>query len=773
MARELYYGSGQREQNYGPENGRVTRVHIFQSRTVDAYAMSLLLMALLVPMHKLWASQLLLVLWIFSVPGLLLLRTLRVPRKVIIDFPVLVPCASMSLLLFTGLALDLLGPLVGIASPLRTVPVLCSIEAVCIILLVVSKDAGPEYDIQWRAPRNPVFLMLPLAMPLVAAAGALRLNNGHSNKVSFAALLLCVIVLISSLIYASRIDETILIAILFSAGLAMLLSFSLRGALVYGFDISTEYQRLNQTTVTGLWHVTHRDDAYGAMLSLTVMPTEIHFLTGVSDLMILKLVYPLLGALFPVEIFALARRILSPTWAYAAAAITIVQSSFIQQLPALARQEVGLALFGALVATMLYRPTHRASQWALVVLLSLSMVVSHYSTTYVAITILGAAVVLQWCVSWFRNVPRVTGTILLAFVVSFAAAFIWYGPVTNSANTISAFVQSLSTQGLNLLPTQSPGENPVTAYLQSAGQQTISASQYEQEVHAEYVLDNSPVTPLSDAGLARYNLRNSTVPIPPVRLGLLHGAVNLISLIGQQMLNIMGAAGACLLAFRKRTYFVARAIGLLGLGTTMFLVVVRLSGTLADFYNASRALLQSLEVFSIAFCWILQSLDRGRDLKIKPVDFKIKPVLMIAAAIITAFALSTTGLLNAVLGGGTQSNLANSGEDYERFVRTPQELAAASWLGAQAHPGQYIYADRYAQLAMDSMTDLAGYMNQDVTPLTINQNAWVYASTANVIDGRARVEFGNDLVTYAFPSDFLNENFNVVYSDGASEVFDR
>jgi uncharacterized membrane protein len=765
MARGLFYASDERERDPGPKRQRIKKVDVFRSRTVDFCAIALLLIALLVPLHKLWAVQLILVLLLLSVPGFLVLRTLRIPMKVIADFPALVPCASISLLLFTGLALDLLGLLAGMASPLRTVPILCSIEVVCIVLLIVSKDAGPQYDIVWRVPRNATLLILSLAMPLVAAAGALRLNSGYSNKLAVIALLLCLAVLFATMLYASRLDTTILIVILFSVGLAMLLAFSLRGALVYGFDISTEYQRLNQTTVTGAWHVAHYNDAYGAMLSLTVMPTEIHFLTGVSDLMILKLVYPVIGALFPIEIFAFARRILSPMWAYTAAAITILQASFIQQLPALARQEAGLALFGALVAVMLYRPSHRAGQWALVVLLAFSMVVSHYSTTYVAITILGAAVVFQLVASCFRSTPRVTGTILLAFMASLVGALIWYGPVTRSTTELGALAQTVSSQGLDLLPTQSPGENPITAYLQT-GTLTMSASKYQQQVHAEYVLGNSPITPLNDAGLARYDLHDSIVPVPLVRLGFMHSAVSLASLIGQQMINIMGAIGAFLLAFHRRSNFAARAIGFLGLGATIFLVVVRLSGTLADFYNASRALLQSLGVFSVAFCWILQRLDRGG-------RRMIGPVLLITAAFTTAFALNTTGLLNAILGGGVQSNLANSGEDYERFVRTPQEVAAASWLGTQVLPGQYVYADQYAQLPMDSMTDLGNHMIEDVTPLTIDQNAWVYASSTNVVDGRSRVEFGNYLVTYAFPSGFLNQNFNVVYSDGASEVFHR
>ena len=62
--------------------------------------------------------------------------------------------------------------------------------------------------------------------------------------------------------------------------------------------------------LTGVWHAAHPGDAYGAMLSVTVMPAELHALSGVPALLIFKVVYPMIFALFPVAIFGLARKIL-------------------------------------------------------------------------------------------------------------------------------------------------------------------------------------------------------------------------------------------------------------------------------------------------------------------------------------------------------------------------------------------------------------------------------------------------------------------------------
>ena len=102
---------------------------------------------------------------------------------------------------------------------------------------------------------------------------------------------------------------------------------------------------------------------------------------------------------------------------------------------------------------------------------------------------------------------------------------------------------------------------------------------------------------------------------------------------------------------------------------------------------------------------------------------------------------------------------------------TASELASAQWLGNAVAPGQLVYADRYAQLPVVAMTGITPLV--DVTPLTLNQQAWVYASVSNVIDGRARALFNENSVTYVFPADFLDANYDIVYTDGSSEVFHR
>ena len=119
-----------------------------------AYIGALALIAVLMPLHSLWAAQVLLVPLLLVVPGAILLQALRVPRGVVSSFPVYVPCASLIVLLGSGLAVDLIGPLVGVAAPLRAGPLLVGLEVVCLALLAKSGNAPSSVAIPWRKFRD-------------------------------------------------------------------------------------------------------------------------------------------------------------------------------------------------------------------------------------------------------------------------------------------------------------------------------------------------------------------------------------------------------------------------------------------------------------------------------------------------------------------------------------------------------------------------------------------------------------------------------------------
>jgi hypothetical protein len=373
--------------------------------------------------------------------------------------------------------------------------------------------------------------------------------------------------------------------------------------------------------------------------------------------------------------------------------------------------------------------------------------------------------------SWFREIPRATGAVAIAFVAALAGALIWYGPATSSSSSPAPLFYGVGTRGLDVLPNRAHGESLLSAYLQGNTLPPISAGKYERLVHASYALHRPYITPLPDAGLSRYALRDAAPLTPQVRWHAANSALSTLYLILQQLANVLGAIGALLMVLRRKSSVITWQVGLLAFAAVLMLAVTKLSATVADFYNWERALLQAQVVLAITLCWPIQLLY-GRWKQHND------SILAVAVASFTVILICTSGLANVALGGGTLGggtniNLANSGEAFKRYYVTASELASAQWLGKAARPGQLVYADRYAQLRLLAMNGKTFPLVGDVTPLTLNRHAWVYSSRTNVIDRSAEVLFNKSTVTYMFPAGFLDANYDLVYTNGSSEVYHR
>lgn len=733
----------------------------------DGRVRLLVVMAILTAVHRSWGAELLLIPLLLVFPGVLLLRAFRVPGRAVAAFPVYVPAASLAVLMVSGLVVDVAGLLLGFEA-LRTIPLLVGIELSCAALMALSRRAPGNTAIPWRSMRLPLRGYWPLLLPLIAAIGALRMNLGHANAVAVLALCACLGAIIWGMVRAPRIGDVPLATIVFATSIAVMWGYSLRGDIVYGFDISTEYHVLHQTVINGIWHFPHPSDAYGALLAVTVLPTELHFLTGISDLMVLKLVYPVITAMFPVGIYSLGRRVVERRWAFLAASFIVAQNTFAQELSALARQEIAMVFFIALLGIIFNSSLEKRSQWILSVLFGVGMVVSHYSTTYFAIGMLAALLLLQLVASRFRDVPRIASTFVVALVTATVAAVIWYGPVTQSASNVSRFATTVGTQGLNVLPNESGG-NIISSYLNGNTQKPITAAQYQTAVAQKYANQKKFVHPLPDASEAKYDLRNSFAPEPPVRFPALSSLLALIQLIAAQLAEFLGAVGAIILALRKKTPVAVRQFALMAAGTLLGLALIRVSGTIASLYNQQRAFLQAFAVLGITMAWTLQMVSAWLSRK-RSGRWGSGITIAAVAALVVLFA-EMSGLTGALLGGGAATNLASSGEDYERYYTTVPEISAAQWLGQQYRNGDLVYADRYGALRIDAETSIRKGLLTDITPQTLDRSAWVYATTSNTIDKRARQLFNNQEVSYAFPANFLDSNYNRVYVNGASEVF--
>ena len=558
----------------------------------------------------------------------------------------------------------------------------------------------------------------------------------------------------------------LLAVIIYAAGLALMWSFSLRSSLVYGWDIADEYHSMHQTVVTGIWHTAHPGDAYGAMLAVTVLPAELHSLSGVQALLVFKVVYP-------ADRRAVPGGGLRPSAPGPRAPLGLYSSGVRRHASYLLP-----AASGSGETRDRHGPVRRAdrgragqssshggrnglwsacSAWA--------WCVSHYSTAYLAIPLLGHYSGSAMGTLLVPAIPRVTGSVLVAFAVALAGALMWYGPVTHMGSNLVQFAGTARSQGIDFLPNKSG--NPLFTYLQGESSQQLEPAQYEQFAHEYYEAHDPFVTPLPDAGDPQYALHPAPpLSVPPVKWTLGSKMLNLIDLLVQQLTNLLAGIGVLMIVMRRDATVVTRQVGLVGLAALVLLTLSRVSGTVAQAYSPERAYLQTMIVLAITLCWPIQCLLwRWR---------RLQPVVLSASLVsLTAFLVGSASLTGALLGGGTATNLANSGVDYEWFYMTTPEIASAAWLVKAAPPGQLLYGDEYGELRLVAVGGDRPAMFDDITPLTIDQHAWVYASQTNIVDKTTYSSLSPYSASYAFPIRFLDLNYDTVYTDGSSEVFHR
>jgi uncharacterized membrane protein len=435
-------------------------------------------------------------------------------------------------------------------------------------------------------------------------------------------------------------------------------------------------------------------------------------------------------------------------------------------MPGIARQEIGLLFFVVLAAAVLDERMPRRARVPLVVLFGAGLAVSHYTTTYLAAAFFGLAVVLQLVVSRFRNLPAVSAAMLAAFAISLGGGALWNGVITHSSSNVGGFTENIREHGFDFLPNRKAGAGILSSYLTGNVPTRISAASYEQSVAATYARVRPFVTPLAAAYDSRYRLQDAQVRTPPVRSQTAMVAAQKGQLAFAQLFNLLAVLGCLGLVLRRRGSPALRLAGLLGMSTLLVLAFLRLSGTAAGSYNQERAFLQTMVPLSVGMAWLLDRLGQRR-------RWLGAVVALVAIAGVALIFAGTSGLRAVALGGGSSTNLSNSGEDYERFIVTRPEIAAAQWL-AQAPPGAQLYSDTYGQLRVLAATGRSRGLFLDPTPMTLDQHAWVYGNRANIVDGHARGGTLNDrYAIFRWPRQYLLDNYDTVYSNGVSEVYHR
>lgn len=617
------------------------------------------------------------------VPGYLFLRSItRELRNSWIIFSLSI-VLSVLLMMVGGVILSSL-VLVGVQKPLTTFGIFAMLDIVTIVLLL--RNRSLRFKINHHAPlqvtkEKLLYIIIATLLPLLAIGGAIRLNNGSSNILTLVMFGLISILVALSVI---RKPKSIYPYVIFTIALSILLSTSLRGWSISGHDVIHEFQAFQTTSNVGFWQsVTPQKDAYGACLSITVLPTILQNITHIPAAYIFKIVFQLIYASTIPLLYFLSRRLTGKkTLGFLCAFVFMLFPPFLNDMPFLNRQEIAFAFFTSAILIAFSKISIR-SRTILVATMLVGILLSHYSTAYVTIALLGLSWILYRLFIFKRPENKIVGVPLLNPVIIIAFIMltgVWNIFITqtlpNPTNRIISAVQHPHIPSIAKIFERAENyfkdgnfmqSNDVSYGLLSFGgqdpQKSLDKYVNNTDKEVRYVQQESlPITPLGE-------VISKVIPVETLNKG--------VRLLSTKSIQILLFIGIIVIFFKvkKGSSETDKYLMLLSISGVVLLVMITLLPAASQKYGSTR-LFQQMLIFSSAPI-VLGLMSCLRTIKTYRVH--------VATGIIIIMFLHLSGFIPQLTGGyPPQMSLNNAGLYYDVYYQHAGEKAAAGWLENQS-----------------------------------------------------------------------------------------
>ena len=710
---------------------------------------------------------------------------------------------ALLLLMFGGLAINTVLPLVGVADALGRIPVLLLGDAMAAGLLLWRRGEYRWLPSRWiwsirLTLQEKTLTRLSAGCVALAAIGANRLNNGTGDGVTLVMLAVLCGTLVLLFFWRGKIDPGVISFVIYGLALALLLMTSMRGWYTTGHDIQREYRVFELARTNGNWDISRFRDAYNACLSITILPTMLWEATRVHDPYVFKVLYQAMFALCPVLTYRLSLRFTSPTISLIGVTYLLCFPTFSNDMPFLNRQEIAFLFIIAMLLILTNDGMSLRQKRLWVAAFSIGLIVSHYSSAAVFIMTVVAVAALRFALPiagrWLERAGRrlrqtrleragerarspaarpVFGSLNIAVLI--LGAVLWIGVITQTGFTITATIDSaLSSIGQTFSFSAKSSDVAYNLFSFSQPSNAQVLSEYRTQTIAE-TPHRASLYPLSSIG--RYApTPAANISAPPTALGreLDHVGINVtdVSTIIHggaakllQLLVLVGLIGA--LFEKKARLAIAREPYLMAAGSLVMLAAVVIVPVVSENYGILRAFMQALLILSPV-------LGYGSVVIFSRLGERWATRLAIALALFLFVNLS--GLVPQLLGGYQQQlSLNNAGLYYDIYYPHTQEVVAITWLrthipaALQTSVQSEVVTDEYEFQRLKIYSGI-NVLN-DIYPTLLRSRSYVYLSTSTVRRDLAVVSFKGNLVTYRFPKAFLVRIKDLLFDDGGAEIY--
>lgn len=327
------------------------------------------------------------------IPGALTLDVLKFNSRDKLSFMLYSVGLSIAFVMFVGLFVNQLYPVLGISTPLSTLPLVVTIGTLLLAMsFAAQKRAGSarsSLSFSFTSLRQFVGILLLFSLPFLAVFGAM-----YSSSLLLFALITSLVFLVAVSFFSRILPSQLKPIVILIIAISLLFQIQFLSPHLIGYDVYEEFYVFRLTQTNSVWNpnlpsLTIETNSYDGMLSVTILPTVYSNLLNLDSEFVFKVLYSLFYVLVPVAMYEMYKRPFGASVAFLAAFYFVLFPRFYQE----ERRQIIGELFLVLLASVILQSERvikdmstRKKQFGhtfLLIVFAAALVVSHYSIYYI------------------------------------------------------------------------------------------------------------------------------------------------------------------------------------------------------------------------------------------------------------------------------------------------------------------------------------------------------------------------------------------------------
>jgi len=316
-------------------------------------------------------------------PGVILFCILNIHKQLKIESLLYIIGISVTLLMIIGATISVLYPLIGVQSPISTIPLVSTMTIIILILcfFLYRRRLTIQLPVSQFAPALSYKGLFLFLLPLIAVLGAYFVYFYNFNLLLL--LLLVVLSLMALFTAFNRIPKSLYAPAIFSIALSLLYHYSLSSPYLFGRDVHLEYYQMNLVYINSQWYQGQGDEpALNSLLGNVILAPVFSKVTGINLIWVLKTIYPFLFALVPLALYQIFKKQTTGKIAFFSCFLFVSYFWFFTSSLQNIKQIASMFFLSLLILLMVDREINGIKKVFLSVIFGIGLATSHYGIPY-------------------------------------------------------------------------------------------------------------------------------------------------------------------------------------------------------------------------------------------------------------------------------------------------------------------------------------------------------------------------------------------------------